>query len=60
MTGFEKASLRRMVSLQRSEMSIEHEPASRLHSRGVQCRVLLESNAETLGTQAPARDQPSD
>ncbi len=23
-------------------MSIEHEPSSRLHSRGVQCRVLLE------------------
>ena len=27
-------------------MSIEHDSSSRLHSRGVQCRVLLESTLE--------------
>ena len=52
MTGFEKAFLRRMVSLRRikrlnkerdsksCEMSIEHDSPSRLHSRGSNERIV--------------------
>ncbi len=43
MTRREKCSFVVWFSLQRSEMSIEHDSSSRLHSSGVQCRVLLES-----------------
>ena len=50
MTGFEKAFHRRIVSLQRSEMSIEHDSSPRLHSSGVQCRVLRE-RVFTTGSQ---------
>ena len=43
MASREKCSFVVWFSLQWSGMSIEHDSSSRLHSSGVQCRVLLES-----------------
>ena len=48
MTGFEKVTFVEGFSLQRSDMSIEHDSSSRLHSRGVQCRVLLGNRSSIM------------